>query len=60
MLVFELIISNTISNSGSSAELTHKIMSGGLKNASPKLCYYSTNMNLNKLYTNMTEMIKEI
>jgi hypothetical protein len=40
ILVFELIISNNISKSGSSAECTHKIMPDGLKNASPKLSYY--------------------
>jgi len=39
MLVFELIISNNISKCGSSAKLTHKIMSDGLKIASPKLSY---------------------
>lgn len=40
MLVFELIISNNISKSGSSADFTHKIMSVGLKIAPPKLSYY--------------------
>jgi len=40
MLVFELRISHNISKYGSSAELTHKVLSDALKIASPKLSYY--------------------